>query len=52
MEKYNNIISQCKNILLYNLSKYGFHPENLTAANIKLHGLNIHRFPLTYKIVR
>ena len=52
MEKYNNIISQCKNILLYDLSKYGFHPENLTAENIKLHGLNIHRFPLTYKIVR
>lgn len=52
MEIYNNIISQCNNILLYNLSKCGFHPENLTAANIKLHGLNIHRFPLTYKIVR
>lgn len=52
MEKYCNIIDNCKFILNNKLSKIGFHPENLTLANIKLNELTIERFNLKYKITR
>ena len=52
MKKYFHIIHNCNFILKNNLSNIGFHPENLTLANIKLFKLNIERFKLQYNIVR
>jgi hypothetical protein len=52
MKKYFSIIDNCKLILEKNISTVGFHPENLTLANIKLHELEISRFELEYNIIR
>lgn len=52
MKKYCNILNNIHIILKYKLSKYGFHPENLTLANIKYNNIYIYRFKLSYIIVR
>lgn len=52
MEKYCNIMDNCKFIISNKLTRHGFHPESLTLSNIKLHEITIQRFNLKYKITR